>query len=103
MSTPLNRRAALRLFARSTAQASAIAALPILAAAAASPAGDDAELLAMEAEIWRPRGIARGIYSERVEPLEDEFHTLMREAGYEAAWAFARAYGRDAAITEAAL
>jgi hypothetical protein len=100
MSTPLNRRAALRLFARSTAQASAIAALPIVAAAA-SPTGDDAELLAMEAEIMRLRGLAKAICAEKVDPFEDEFIALMKGDGSEAAWAFARSYGRDAAIDEA--
>jgi hypothetical protein len=49
---------------------------------AASPTGDDAELLAMEVEIMRLRG-------------------LMKGDGSEAAWAFARSYRRDDAIDEA--
>ena len=99
MSTPLNRRAALRLFARSTVQASAIAALPIVAAAA-SPTGDDAELLAMEAEIMRLRGLAKAIDDEKVQPFEAEFIALLK-VNFEAGCAFARSYGRDDAIHEA--
>jgi len=99
MSTPLNRRAALRLFARSTAQASAIAALPIVAAAA-SPTGDDAELLAMEVEIMRLRGLAKAIDDEKVQPFEAEFIALLK-VNFEAGCAFARSYGRDDAIDEA--
>jgi hypothetical protein len=57
--------------------------------------------LAVEAEIMRLRGLARAIYAEKVEPFGDEFHALMRVGGCEAAWAFARTHGRDAAITEA--
>jgi hypothetical protein len=100
MSTPMNRRGALGFLARSTARVSALACLPA-AAMAASPTGDDAELLAMEAEIMRFRGLAKAICAEKVEPFEDEFHTHMRVSGYDAAWAFARSYGRDDAIDEA--
>ena len=94
------RRAALGFLARSTARVSALACLPG-AAMAASPTGDDAELLAMEAEIMRLRGLAKAIYDEKVEPFEDAFHALMRAADSEAAWAFAHTYGRDDAIDEA--
>ena len=66
------RRAALGFLARSTAHVSALACLPAVAMAA-SPTGDDAELLAMVAEITRLRGLARAIYAEKVEPFEDEF------------------------------
>ena len=100
MSTPMNRRGALGFLARSTARVSALACLPA-AAMAASPTCDDAELLAMEAEIMRFRGLAKAICAEKVEPFEDEFHTHMRVSGYDAAWAFARSYGRDDAIDEA--
>jgi len=94
------RRAALGFLARSTARVSALACLPA-AAMAASPTGDDAELLAMEAEIMRLRGLAKAIYAEKVDPFEDEFHVKMREVGYDAAWAFAGSYGRDDAMNEA--
>ena len=67
------RRAALGFLARSTARVSALACLPAIAMAA-SPMGDDAELLAMEAEIMRLRGLAKAIYDEKVDPFEDEFH-----------------------------
>lgn len=96
----LSRRAALGVMVRSTARASAVAILPA-AAALAAPHGESAELLAMEAEIIRLRGLARAIYAEKVDPFEDEFHAQMREVGYDAAWAFARSYGRDDAIDEA--
>ena len=100
MSTPMNRRGALGFLSRSTARVSALACLPA-AAMAAPPTGDDAELLAMEAEIMRLRGLAKAICAEKVEPFEDEFHTRMRVSGYDASWAFARSYGRDDAIDEA--
>jgi hypothetical protein len=45
---------------------------------AASPKGDDAEFLAMEAEIMRLRGLAKAICAEKVDPFEDEFIALMR-------------------------
>ena len=93
------RRAALGFLARSTARVSALACLPAVAMAA-SPTGDDAELLAMVAEIMRLRGLAKAIYAEKVEPFEDEFNAKMTEVGYDAAWAFARSYGRDDAIDE---
>jgi hypothetical protein len=92
-----SRRAALRLFAG----APALACLLPAVAMAASPTGDDAELLAMEAEIMRLRGLAKAICDEKVEPFEDEFIALMLGDGSEAAWAFARSYGRDDAINEA--
>jgi hypothetical protein len=94
------RRAALGFLARSTARVSALACLPAVAMAA-SPAGDDAELLAMEVEIMRLRGLAKAICAEKVDPFEDEFIALMKGDGSEAAWAFARSYGRDDAINEA--
>ena len=93
-------RVALGFLARSTARVSALACLPAIAMAA-SPKGDDAELLAMEVEIMRLRGLAKAICAEKVDPFEDEFHTHMRQSGYDAAWAFARSYGRDDAIDEA--
>ena len=55
----------------------------------------------MEAEITRLRGLAKAIYDEKVAPFEDEFDAQMRDVGYDAAWAFARSYGRDEAINEA--
>jgi hypothetical protein len=91
MSTTQTRRNALRLFAGPPA----LAILPMMMAPS------DAHLLAMEAEIMRLRGLARAIYVEKVDPFEDEFHALMRVGDEAAAWAFARTYGRDAAITEA--
>ena len=94
------RRATLGFLARSTARVSALACLPAIAMAA-SPMGDDAELLAMEAEIMRLRGLAKAICAEKVDPFEDEFIALMKGDGSEAAWAFARSYGRDDAIDEA--
>jgi hypothetical protein len=97
----LSRRAALGVMARSTARASAVAMIPVTAAALAAPHGADAELLAMEAEIMRLRGLAKAIYAEKVEPFEDEFIALMKGSGSEAAWAFAGTYGRDDAIDEA--
>jgi hypothetical protein len=93
-------RAALGFLARSTARVLALAYLPAVAMAA-SPTGDDADLLAMEAEIMRLRGLAKAICAEKVDPFEDEFIALMKGDGSEAAWAFARSYGRDAAIDEA--
>jgi hypothetical protein len=96
----LSRRAALGVMARSTARASAVAMIPVTAALAA-PHGEDAELLALEAEIMRLRGLARAIYAEKVDPFEDEFHALMMKDGSDAAWAFAGTYGRDDAIDEA--
>jgi hypothetical protein len=90
-----SRHAALALFAG----APTLAVLPV--AAIAAPHGDDSELLAMEAEIMRLRGLAKAIYDENVEPFEDAFHALMRAADSEAAWAFAHTYGRDDAIDEA--
>jgi hypothetical protein len=59
----LSRRAALGVMARSTARASAVAMIPVTAAALAAPHGADAELLAMEAEIMRLRGLAKAIYA----------------------------------------
>jgi hypothetical protein len=88
-----SRRAALALFAG----APTLAVLPV--AAIAAPHGDDSELLAMEAEIMRLRGLAKAIYDEKVEPFEDAFHALMRAADSEAAFAYT--YGRDDAIDEA--
>jgi len=92
------RRGALRFLARSTAQASALAILPV--AALAAPHGEDAELLAMEAEIMRLRGLAKAIDDEKVQPFEAEFIALLK-VNVEAGWAFARSYGRDDAIDEA--
>ena len=95
-----SRRAALGFLARSTARVSALACLPAIAMAA-SPKGDDSELLAMEVEIMRLRGLAKAICAEKVDPFEDEFIALMKGDGSEAACAFARSYGRDDAIDEA--
>jgi len=74
--------------------------IPVTAAIAA-PHGDDAELLAMEAEIMRLRGLAKAICAEKVDPFEAEFIALMKGDASEAAWGFARSYGRDDAIDEA--
>jgi hypothetical protein len=95
-----SRREAIRFLARSTARASAIVILPVTAALAA-PHGEDAELLAMGTEIMHLEGLAKAIYAEKVDPFEDEFNAHMRVSGSDAAWAFARSYGRDAAIDEA--
>ena len=67
---------------------------------AASPKGDDSELLAMEVEIMRLRGLAKAIDDEKVQPFEAEFIALLK-VNFEAGCAFARSYGRDDAIDEA--
>ena len=67
---------------------------------AASPKGDDSELLAMEVEIMRLRGLAKAIDDEKVQPFEAEFIALLK-VNFEAGCAFARSYGRDDAIHEA--
>jgi hypothetical protein len=77
-----SRHAALALFAG----APTLAVLPV--AAIAAPHGDDSELLAMEAEIMRLRGLVKAIYDEKVEPFEDAFHALMRPAAFRSRMGF---------------
>ena len=64
------RRGALRFLARSTAQASALAVLPVVALAA--PHGDDAEILALSAEVIRRSGVADDL-NERIEPIDSQW------------------------------
>ena len=68
----LSRRAALGVMARSTARAPVVAILPVTAALAA-PHGEDAEILAMEAEIMRLRGPAKAIYAEKIDRSKTSF------------------------------
>ncbi|MFZ2104819.1 MAG: hypothetical protein WAV18_05425 [Roseiarcus sp.] len=96
------RRGALRFLARSTAQASALAALPV--AALAAPHGDDAEILALSAEVIRRSGVADDL-NERIEPIESQRwiqEGLREDLTVEELWARTTAWsyatGREDAI-----
>jgi hypothetical protein len=87
----------------------ALAASPILGALAvpaiASAAqDDDAELLELEAEINRLRGVVHGIEATRIEPFDEEYERILRQdvtdETMKAAWAYSDGVGRSAAIGE---
>jgi hypothetical protein len=101
----------------------ALAATPALAvpAMASAAQGDDAELLALEAEIDRLHDIIAEIEESRVWPYDEEFERIMRRKPatqdevimqklgvfedvtretYKAAWAYSDAVGRSAAAGE---
>jgi hypothetical protein len=94
---PIDRRAALRsIFA-----ASAVLAVP---AAAQADTGDDADLLALSAEILRRCAEAEKFDAEQIEPHEARFEEILDdetqpfEVRFAAAWAFSDDVGRTAAI-----
>jgi hypothetical protein len=98
-----SRRAAFGLFVAAPAAMLAFAAgAPV----AASVIGDDAEIIALSAEIHRLREIADKIAEERVDPFQDEFEALLKldrgildfDARAERDWAFSRQCGREGAI-----
>jgi hypothetical protein len=94
------RRAALRFLARSTAQASALAVLPVVALAA--PHGEDAEILALSAEVIRRSGVADDL-NERIEPIDAQRWVqegLREDLTVDELWATAWSYatGREHAI-----
>jgi hypothetical protein len=88
----------------------ALAAAPALAvpAIAGAAQGDDAELLALEAEINRIRAISDSINETRVLPFDEGWDRAYSEGkgriGFDERFARARAYshstGREAAISE---
>jgi hypothetical protein len=83
-----------------------LAATPALAvpAIASAAQGDDAELLALEAEIFRLEGLRHDIQATRVNPHEKEYDRLLGKPvtheSYKAAWKFSDEVGRSAAIKE---
>jgi len=99
------RRAALGFLARSTARVSALACLPA-AAMAAAPKGDDAEILALSAEVLRRCDAAEAFQALHIDPFNERFENIFRradssipeEARMEAAWAYSRETGREGAI-----
>ena len=99
------RRTALGVLARSTARISALACLPAVAMAA-SPTGDDAEILALSAEVLRRCDAAEAFQALHIDPFNERFENIFRradssipeEARMEAAWAYSRETGREGAI-----
>ena len=81
-----------------SARVSALACLPA-AAMAAPPTGDDAELLAMESRDDAPERAGEGNLRRERRPLRGRLRNNGK-VDWEAAWAFAGSYGRDAAIRE---
>jgi hypothetical protein len=96
------RRGALRFLARSTAQASALTVLPV--AALAAPHGDDAEILALSAEVLHRCGVADDL-NERIEPIDAQLwiqEGLNKDLTVDEIWertkAWSYATGREDAI-----
>ena len=107
--TAPTRRAALTALASVPALALPAAAI----AAPSTPSGNDADLIALAAEIDRLLALGEDIYAKGVDPFEESFQSLMKEAldarrrdstdfeeRWEKAWAYSRESGRDAAIKE---
>jgi hypothetical protein len=108
--TAPTRRAALAAMASVPALA-----LPSAIASAASPTGDDAEIIALAAEIQRLCALGKEIYAKGVDPFQETFQNLIDDAlpamrrdpaawreHSAKAWAYSRDSGRDAAIDEQA-
>ena len=98
------RRNALAAITRTAAQSAALAALPV-AAIAAPGSDDDAEIIALSAEIVRLATAADEIRAARVVPFEDRFREILRGEGdpklaLQKAWAYAADTGREAALDQ---
>jgi hypothetical protein len=98
--TSTTRRAALGALAGVSALA-----LPAVAIAA-SPTGDDAELISLAAEIQRLRAQVKEISAKGIEPFNETFYRLVQDTpgpwrvGFEEACAYSHKVGREAAIEE---
>jgi hypothetical protein len=99
----LSRRAALGVMARSTVRVSTIAVLPAAAMAATAPKGDDAEIIALSAEVLRRCRVANA-FNQRIEPLAGQWRgpgpkeNLTEDECWARVKAWSEATGRDGAI-----
>jgi len=89
------------------AGASALA-LPAVAIAAVSPAGDDSELIALAAEIQRLCAQGEEVYAKGIAPFNETVYGFVHstsgspEAALDEAFAYSHKVGREAAIKERA-
>jgi hypothetical protein len=104
-SLPTDRRTILRSVLAGAAASTALA-FPAAAIAAASTGGD-AEIIALSDEILRINALVEEITAKRIEPFDERFDEILyggsecvTKESYEAAFAFSREVGREAAVGE---